>query len=94
MLHQLAEAFGVDAEAVINMRRHADAFSCVGIAMMMMGKGRDYAAQQIRLVCDRYPHLSEQNHYETFPGPRARVALLTFCEADRCAAVCCAEVSC
>ena len=68
LLQQLAGAFGVETTTISGLRRQGEAFSCVDVATMTTGKGRDFSAHQIRQVRERYADLQEQILKERFPG--------------------------
>ena len=68
LLQQLAGVFGVEVATIKSLRRQGESFSCVDVTMLLTGKGRDYAAQQIRYLRERYPEVSARHTNIKFAG--------------------------
>ena len=66
--HRLNTDVQLDIETVTSLRQQGNIFRLVDVAMMITGKCRDYAGQQLRFVRDRYQDFREKITMKRFPG--------------------------
>lgn len=59
LLENIAALFGVEKSTVSNMRRQGNLFSLIDITSMVAGKDHNYAAQQVRIIQEKYTEMQE-----------------------------------
>ena len=72
LLHRLAGVLGAEPERIAGIRRREDKFSLIDVGVLVTGKSSRYAAEQQRMLQERFPAVDEKIVHWKFPGGRQR----------------------